>query len=324
MSMVRNSHRYPFLRLQAVIFLLALAGCIGEDRGGCPGILVIEPHYLLHDKGANDRFGEEVHRLELHLFGESGTYLSTMTDNGPHYSNGQRFEVELPEGVFHVLAVGGAAEAYETGTYDSKAPEGFSSGLHRGVSTLDDFRIRMRKSTGGTEAAHHADSLFFGRLDAGHASTDNYDPQPVYLTKNTKRITLRIRGIAANADARLYADNERIGARNERPADTRPICYTPYETSTGADNLAIRCFRTSRLYTDGQLTLQLLEAGTGKAAPGFSFDLTERLRSVPGYATQEGLDRTDHFVIDLTISGKGTLISLRVNGWETVPVVPEV
>ncbi len=46
--------------------------------------------------------------------------------------------------------------------------------------------------------------------------------------------------------------------------------------------------------------------------------------SSPTYNTQEDLDREDTYLIELTLSKDGVIVSLRVNGWETVSTTPEV
>ena len=46
--------------------------------------------------------------------------------------------------------------------------------------------------------------------------------------------------------------------------------------------------------------------------------------SSPAYHTQEDLDREDTYPIELVLSKDGVIISLRVNGWETVSTTPEV
>ena len=58
--------------------------------------------------------------------------------------------------------------------------------------------------------------------------------------------------------------------------------------------------------------------------PGFTKDLINAIMSSPAYHTQEDLDREDTYLIELVLSKDGVIISLRINGWETVSTTPEV
>ena len=78
------------------------------------------------------------------------------------------------------------------------------------------------------------------------------------------------------------------------------------------------------LYTDGHLFLKLLNPDGTDVIPGFTKDLINAIMSSPAYHTQEDLDREDTYLIELVLSKDGVIISLRVNGWETVSTTPEV
>ena len=83
-------------------------------------------------------------------------------------------------------------------------------------------------------------------------------------------------------------------------------------------------FDVLRLYTDGHLFLKLLNPDGTDVIPGFTKDLINAIMSSPAYHTQEDLDREDTYLIELVLSKDGVIVSLRVNGWETVSTTPEV
>ena len=74
----------------------------------------------------------------------------------------------------------------------------------------------------------------------------------------------------------------------------------------------------------GICSLKLLNPDGTDVIPGFTKDLINAIMSSPAYHTQEDLDREDTYLIELVLSKDGVIISLRVNGWETVSTTPEV
>jgi len=166
--------------------------------------------------------------------------------------------------------------------------------------------------------------LFFGRLDSVEITADNGGTGVVDLMKNTNKIEVRVKGIADGSSARITSDNGRFNSENVTPADAGTIIYVPYYSASQADDTRVFQFDVLRLYTDGHLFLKLLNPDGTDVIPGFTKDLINAIMSSPAYHTQEDLDREDTYLIELVLSKDGVIISLRVNGWETVSTTPEV
>ena len=67
---------------------------------------MLQPRYLLHT-GEGDRFGEAVHHIDVYAFDSLGIYRKMFRDKGAHLKNGYRMPIDLPEGKWTFLCLGG-------------------------------------------------------------------------------------------------------------------------------------------------------------------------------------------------------------------------
>ena len=75
---------------------------------------MLQPRYLLHT-GEGDRFGEAVHHIDVYAFDSLGIYRKMFRDKGAHLKNGYRMPIDLPEGKWTFLCLGGKVGDYEIG-----------------------------------------------------------------------------------------------------------------------------------------------------------------------------------------------------------------
>ena len=283
---------------------------------------MLQPRYLLHT-GEGDRFGEAVHHIDVYAFDSLGIYRKMFRDKGAHLKNGYRMPIDLPEGKWTFLCLGGKVGDYEIGIFKTGIPQQFSSAVSPGITSLSDFRVKAYFEQ-KENLEYSFGELFFGRLDSVEITADNGGTGVVDLMKNTNKIEVRVKGIADGSSARITSDNGRFNSENVTPADAGTIIYVPYYSASQADDTRVFQFDVLRLYTDGHLFLKLLNPDGTDVIPGFTKDLINAIMSSPAYHTQEDLDREDTYLIELVLSKDGVIISLRVNGWETVSTTPEV
>lgn len=283
---------------------------------------MLQPRYLLHT-GEGDRFGEAVCHIDVYAFDSLGIYRKMFWDEGPHLQNDYRMPVDLPEGKWFFLCLGGKVSDYEIGVFKAGIPWQFNSGIIPGITTLSDFRVKMKTGQQQTSGYSLGD-LFFGRLDSVEIIADNGGTGIVELMKNTNKLEVRVKGITDDSSARITSNNGRFNSENLTPADAGTIIYVPYYSASQTDDTRIFQFDVLRLYTDGHLFLDLLNPDGTDVFPGFAKELINVIMLSPAYNTQEDLDREDSYLIELTLSKDGVIVSLRVNGWETVSTTPEV
>lgn len=327
MIFVGKKNSTSFFLLISLILGLALytalfSSCVYEDLSKCSRMFMLQPRYLLHT-GEGDRFGEAVHHIDVYAFDSLGIYRKMFRDKGAHLKNGYRMPIDLPEGKWTFLCLGGKVGDYEIGIFKTGIPQQFSPAVSPGITTLSDFRVKAYFEQ-KENLEYSFGELFFGRLDSVEITADNGGTGVVDLMKNTNKIEVRVKGIADGSSARITSDNGRFNSENVTPADAGTIIYVPYYSASQTDDTRVFQFDVLRLYTDGHLFLKLLNPDGTDVIPGFTKDLINAIMSSPAYHTQEDLDREDTYLIELVLSKDGVIISLRVNGWETISTTPEV
>ena len=85
---------------------------------------MLQPRYLLHT-GEGDRFGEAVHHIDVYAFDSLGIYRKMFRDKGAHLKNGYRMPIDLPEGKWTFLCLGGKVGDYEIGIFKTGIPQQF-------------------------------------------------------------------------------------------------------------------------------------------------------------------------------------------------------
>ena len=132
---------------------------------------MLQPRYLLHT-GEGDRFGEAVHHIDVYAFDSLGIYRKMFRDKGAHLKNGYRMPIDLPEGKWTFLCLGGKVGDYEIGIFKTGIPQQFSPAVSPGITTLSDFRVKAYFEQ-KENLEYSLGELFFGRLDSVEITADN-------------------------------------------------------------------------------------------------------------------------------------------------------
>ena len=110
--------------------------------------------------------------------------------------------IDLPEGKWTFLCLGGKVGDYEIGIFKTGIPQQFSPAVSPGITTLSDFRVKAYFEQ-KENLEYSLGELFFGRLDSVEITADNGGTGVVDLMKNTNKIEVRVKGIADGSSARI-------------------------------------------------------------------------------------------------------------------------
>lgn len=304
--------------------LLCLAsGCIKEDLSECnPGVL-LKYDYSLNPEHTN-LFGQEVDKVTVFVFDENGLYYDRFSEEGSHLTNDWQMRLPLPPGNYTAVTWGGALGTYRIG--ETNAGEtAFQSELAKGVTHIDNFMLTAEKDG---QPLTQLDDLYHGRADV----VSVYQPETattVGLMKDTKHLTVTVqdltvgRGRAGAGDApyEVYCTgaNARYLADNSFGRKAETVTYRPYNTYT-TPGKAVSELDLLRLVIGSPFRLVVNDKAGRKV---FDRDLLEAMMATGHFKTQEDFDRElDYHVViktDLDLS-----ITVTINGWEVVDIVPDL
>lgn len=308
--------------LLATSLLCFASGCIKEDRSECnPGVL-LKYDYSLNTEHTN-LFGAEVGKVTVYVFDEKGFYYGTYSEEGGHLTNDYQMLLSLPVGNYTTVPWGGKLGTYQVG--ETNADEtAFQSELKKGVTHIDDF---MLTAENGGQPLVHLDNLYHGRADVasvywpGTATT-------VELIRDTKHLTVTVEDLSvgrgkANGDApyEVYCTgtNARYLADNSFGKKAEEITNLPYDTYTEPGK-AVSKLNLLRLVIGREFRLTVKDKEGDRV---FDKDLVEAMLATGRFKTQEDFDREQEYNIVIRMD-KDVVISIFINGWEVVDIVPDL
>lgn len=316
--------RYSFNKILPALFLFAgLTSCIKEDRSECnPGVL-LKYDYSLNPEYTN-LFGEEVGKVTVYVFDENGFYYDRFSDAGKHLTNDWEMLLPLPPGNYTTVTWGGALGTYRIGETNADETT-FQSELKKGVTHISNFMLTAEKDG---QPLVELDGLYHGKVDV----TSVFQPEQtttVSLMKNTKHLTVtvkdrtvgRTRAGEESAPYEVYCTgtNARYMSDNSFGKKAETITNRPYKTYTTPGN-AISELNLMRLLIGRPFRL-VVKSKDGKSV--FDKDLVQTMMDTGGYTTQEDFDREMRY--DVVINMDSDLgITITINGWEVVNVIPEL
>lgn len=323
--------------------LAGLSGCIREDLSDCrPGILLAYD-YSLNTSGTN-LFGSEVDKVTVYAFDANGYYVASYSDAGSHLTNDYLHRIPLPEGEYTLVVWAGPLEDYLVGEMtDTEVGDIEPPVADR--THIDDFMLKLRTDKfGALEIDQTLCPLWHGTVSKAVSDYTGRNKYTAALTKNTHSVVVRLRensasesrstAVASDAQAdglrymvELQSNNGRYTAKNSLCENALGLRYSPLgiavqEPETRYD------FSTLRLMADRSCgsRLVLVDTRTGKEL--LNSGLVDLIFDNPGFASQNYLDRTEVFNIDLgvdaPIDGHSVKVTIKINGWEVIEVIPEV
>lgn len=324
---MRHLSTYLPSLLSVLSLVGVLTGCIKEDFSGCPpkgpegenGRLFLELSYTMHNRtekaGYVDRLGQEVQEVDVFVFDQDERFLRQERHRVTPTADGSPFRVamDLPEGGYRFV-VWGEHDERET-----------RHNLTRGMP-LDEGLMALRATEMGyTELLN--DSLFHGISDSLTLLRRGEERiVPVDLMKDRKDVRLLVRWHEKGTPKDTYCSHvshfEELSARivgrnavydfyNELPEQASMIYLggdfpdpARYDSTfhfgalrPAAETTWIQDFAVGRLMKGSRARLQLLRGDSLV----YERQLMEVIDRIEAYATQEALDREDHFLIELLL-----------------------
>lgn len=290
----------------------------------CKSELLLRFRYTLNDQYEN-LFGSEVNRITVYLFDSNGKYVDSFSEQGDILTNDYLMRIPLPEGKYSAVVWGGDLATYSVGELDSQTST-ISQLLRKGVTDIHDFRTELKNSSGEGGYLFATDipnDLYAGLTRDGTSSVDNQDITDIELTKDTKKIKVKITGtstIPEPLEVYITAINGRYGFDNNIDPDHGTFKYTPVNASIQPDELVVD-LKIMRLML-GQSPMLVVRNSVSSEIL-YNGNMVDYILSTPQYASQEDLDREDEFVFEITFIGN-LVVTVSVNGWQINEVNPDM
>lgn len=315
--------KFSFKKILFSCFLLAgLAGCIKEDRSECNPGVVLKYDYSLNKENTN-LFGAEVGKVTVYVFDADGFYYDSFTGEGSHLTNDYRMHLPLPAGDYTAVVWGGALGTYRLGEIvPGKAA--FQEGLKKGVTRLENFMLLAEK---GEQSLNELDALWHGVARVASVYQVK-EPVTVNLMKNTKLLTVKVKDksiaggdVAGEMPYEVYCEgkNGRYMADNSFGKNAQSVVYVPNSVELEPSMMTAR-LDLLRLVEGHELRVVVADR---KRSILFNKDLIEELLRLGRLDNQVELDREDEVEIIVNID-KNVIVSVTINGWNVVEVIPDL
>jgi len=193
--------RYKLLILSMLCLMVIFQSCVHGDLDDCPPMVryAVAFEYTDHT-GREDRFYDDVKKINLYVFDENNLVYTTTTELSP-YDENFNIPLDLPMGVYHIIAWGNVLDNQPF----SITPNEFV----KGKTTLNEARLILEKTAGELNNTE-LEKLFFGELSNVEIPLYTSRIDTVSLMNNTERVR-----IVLNWDfSKLGADAQYINHNN--------------------------------------------------------------------------------------------------------------
>lgn len=301
-------------------------GCTKEDVSICSPGLLLKFSYLLNNQGVN-LFGDEVDQMTVFAFDAQGRYYATFSDAGNQLTNDYVMTLPLPVGRYTLISWGGDMAQYNPlALIDENAD--VRESLTKGVTTLEQFRLLVKQQE-NTEAL----GLYYGKAQDVESKTTAQQTYPIELTKNSNTIRVHFTGIdnmprsaqlkadqTPMFDVTITAHNGRYDYENMIPSAAKTVLYKPHTISEKPNDLTYDS-NMLRLMIGRRPMLRVVNNQTGEEV--CNFNIVEAIMKDPKYKTQGDIDREDFFPFEFNI-GSDLSVTITINGWSIINVIPEL
>ena len=171
--------RYKLLILSMLCLMFIVQSCVHGDLDDCPPMVryAVAFEYTEHT-GREDRFYDDVKKINLYVFDEKNLVYTTTTELSP-YDENFNIPLDLPMGVYHIIAWGNVLDNQPF----SIIPNDFV----KGKTTLNEARLILEKTAGELNDTE-LEKLFFGELSNVEIPLYTSRIDTVPLMNNTERV----------------------------------------------------------------------------------------------------------------------------------------
>ncbi|MCC8063196.1 MAG: FimB/Mfa2 family fimbrial subunit [Rikenellaceae bacterium] len=327
-----------------LLALMGFWGCVKEDLSDCRPGIVLAYDYSRNAAGEN-LFGQEVDKTTVYAFDKDGYYVARYSEAGPHLTNDYLHSVPLPEGKYTLVVWAGPLDDYTVGEMED-TESGTVAPPVEGRTHIDDFMLKLRTDKfGDLEVDQSLCPLWHGKVSEVVSDYTGRNRYTVTLTKDTRRVAVSLTEGAASGNLdRAVSPGARDGepryavelrAGNGRYTSGNSVCehalelrYTPLGITFPEPRVTRYDFTTLRLMADRSCGSRLLLVDTHTGRELLDRGLVDLIFDNPAFASQDYLDRTEVFNIDLnvdaSVEGYPMRITIRINGWQLIEIIPEV
>lgn len=311
-----------FIVVAATLFV----SCTKEDLSMCNSGLQLRFSYMLNDKNIN-LFGDEVDHVTVFAFDADGRYWATFSDAGSHLNNDYVMTLPLPVGRYTLICWGGDMAQYNPLAMIDEGAD-VREPLTKGVTTLEQFRLLVKQQE-NVEAL----GLYYGKAEDVESKTTAQQTYPIELIKNSNTIRVHFTGIenmpqsaqlkadqTSLFDVTITAQNGRYDHENNIPSAAKTVLYKPHTISEKPNDLTYDS-NMLRLMIGHRPMLRVVNSQTGEEV--CNFNIVEAIMKDPKYKTQKEIDRVDFFPFEFNI-GSDMSVSITINGWSIIDVIPEL
>jgi len=174
--------RFKFLLLSMLCLLFFAQSCIHGDLDDCPPMVryAVAFEYTNHT-GTNDRFYDDVKKINLYVFDENGLIFTTVTELSPYEKNFNIPLDNIPMGNYDIIAWG---NVLDNGDFN------FPKAITKGTS-FDETRLYLQREM-NNYSDEELDKLFYGILRDVEIPlyVSRTDTMPLINNTNKLRIVL--------------------------------------------------------------------------------------------------------------------------------------
>lgn len=287
------------------LLLLVLYGCTKEDLSVCGLYVVFKYDYNMAEY---DKFPSDIDKIDLFVFDQNNVFVGEYIDEGDHLDNTYRMHLDLPPGVYNLIAWGNLRDDYNI------------TQLIPGVTTLEDARLSLKTDDNGHVQQHPA-HLYHGSAMQVLVKPDKRHTEIIDMMKNTNFVRITATGLPIGLatrtapgtpfSCRILGVNGNYNFDNSLQGSDQLIYVPQYNVQS---NTLISEFVVMRIFLDGQSRIIVEYHPEDAVQPVVLFN--ERLVEFIPPGTD--LDKQDEYEIELNFDRTFTAISITVNGWTTV------
>lgn len=305
-----------------VVASTLISSCTKEDVSMCYPGLQLKFSYLLNKQGVN-LFGDEIDQMTVFVFDANGHYYTTFSDGGNHLNNDYVMTLPLPIGKYTIISWGGNMSFYNPLAMINESTD-VRQPLKVGETTLEQFRLLVKQ-----QENNEALGLYYGNAYEVESKTGSLHTYPIELIKNSNTIRVHFTGLdnitqrkgqTPQFDVTITAKNGRYNYENNIPSAAKTVLYKPHTQIEGINELTYDSDML-RLMIGREPMLRVVNHQTGVEI--CNFNIVKAIMKDPKYKTQTDIDREDFFTFEFKI-GTDMSVSITINGWTIIDVIPEL
>ena len=298
--------------LSTLLLLGFLLGCTKEDTSKCWSGVTLSISYT--GSAGKDALPELIEEISAYVFDSVGNHVKTVTElTSDLVAANYKMPISLEaDQRYKVIVLGVDDEDYTDTILTRSSVSGASAPL---VRDIDDFRVLLKHQRDNISSKDLGGFFIAEEQDVEVKRYNNLE-YPANLTKNNKRIRFTIEGASSIVRPIVKSKNSIYNKNNDVLDMAYEVIYKPC-----SEDLVNDMYITTTLRIVEGIAMPLTMESE-ESENTVEYDLVDLIQSNPKYNTQESLDIEDFFEVEFTYS-EDAVISIKVNQWEVINVIPK-